>query len=288
MLEVLMAVAIALAFLGGAVLAFSEIIRAADRSQARLNAIANGRHALDRMTVELTRADPGTPEFFIGSTTELINGDYADNDGDGEVDEESVNGLDDDNDWVVTTDDKHAELQPGLFERQRFLNKPDLDDIHVDEDVKFTSADMQFRTYPDSSTTGTRHVRFLLGNYDGEANVLLQEVTTDVGGPEQTVTTAPLAFNVMSFSALYWDQGDSDPDTRYWKTTWDASSVDTSLPPLPVVVHLAVTVYSGYPDTPGTIVAGTPFATETVSTNVMIEGVKGDPLGRYDAIRETY
>lgn len=292
LIEVLIAIAITMAFLGGAVLAFVEIMRSTDRSQARLDAVSNARHALDRMSIELKKAyrgEPGpVPYMFSGQTVSLGEGDRADNDRDGNFDEEDINGRDDDADYAAATDDKHAELSPGLHERQRFVGIADLDDAKVDEDAKFTQADIQFRTFPDGSTTGTREVRYVLGDYDGENNVLLQEVTVDAGGPDQQVTTGPLAFNVVSFSALFWDQATTgtEPYDKYWKTQWDAGSVTPGTPELPVAVNLSVSVYAGHPQSLASVIAPAPIPTVTLSTTIVIEAVKGDI--RYTAIRETY
>lgn len=286
LLEVLLAVAIALTFLGGTVLAFIEMMRASDRAQARLDAIANARHALETMSLEFSRAylQPAGANRFTGQFADDGAGNRIDGDKDTLIDEELSDALDNDGDWLPA-DDKHALIDTArnIYERQRFRNVADLDDDHVDEDVKFVKSDVLFRTQPDDGTTNTRLVRFVIGSFDVDDNVLLEEVTTDAGGPDEAVTTSPIAFNVLAFNALYWDQNSS----RYWVRTWNSDDFTTgAVPELPAAVNLSVTVYAGQPQTLAMISAAEGIDTLTLTTTADLEAVLAD--SRYNALRETY
>lgn len=300
LMELLVAVAITLAFLGSAVMAFIEIIHSSDRAQARLEAMANARHALETMTIEFKRAQIGpSGAVFQGATTAKVNtdgssnGNYTDDDGDGRIDEEDLDGRDQDGDWVVAADDKHAVLDAfgAISERHRFRGLADLDDGHVDEDCKFSTADVTFRTFPDTfnPTTSPRQVRFYLGEADGEPNVLLRELTLGAGTPNAVTYTDPIAFNVLSFGVLFWDQNTTQTTEefqQYWKPSWDASAQNPSLCPLPPSVYLSMTMYAGTPLPFTSLAPGTPIETVTMSTAADIEAVLADP--RYAQVRETY
>lgn len=272
--EMLVAVAIALVFIGAVVMAFVQILRATDQSQTRLEAMANARHAIDDMARELVRAQVGTggkPAVFIGEMENLTHGDYVDNDRDGRVDEEDLNGIDDDNDWT-NADDNHAVLSLGTYERVRFMGKPDFGDFKVDEDTKFTSAGLTFRS-SDTSTGEVRRVRYyLVDSGEGEMRTLMRELIPD--NPDESPTTAPVAYNVLSFGAMFWDQEgvfkkdakiSTPPYDQYWRTTWNADEV-TSGVQVPVSVCLAVTVFAGTPEQYAVLKPGQPIDTVTLYT----------------------
>jgi type II secretory pathway pseudopilin PulG len=289
LVELLVAIAIVMAFLGSTVLAFIQIMRASDLAQARMDALSNARHAAELMTIEFKRARPGPPAStppnrFVGMTASLETGNGKDDDNDGKVDEESVNGLDDDGDWTIG-DDRHAAVSGTVRERKRFVGTADLGDGRVDEDARFARAKVRFRTF--DSTTGTREVRFYVGEFDGTTNVLLREVTIDAGGPEQKTATFPVAFNVLSFSLLFWDQNSTTTQAKYWRTDWNSEDYPPAgpLPALPASVAIGLTVYAG--TRPLALQPpGEPLDTVTVSSMVDIESVLDDP--RYATLRETY
>ena len=251
LIEILVAIAITLAFLVGVVLAFIELMNSSDRAQARLNATANARHALGTISKEISRAlGTGPNAYFVATSGDFTVGDRSNNDSDTEVDEEFANGHDEDGDWT-SAGDRHAQIGP-FVERSRFQGIPDLGDGGVDEDNRFAASTLIFNADPSSGmpSPGIRRIRYLLGSFDGESNVLLQEVTTDFGGPSELATTSPIAFGVLSFEALFWDQRDvhDDPTTdNGWKRLWNSDDRVTSPPLLPASVYLSATVYAGSP-----------------------------------------
>lgn len=286
LIEILVAIAITLAFLGGVVLAFIQLMDASERAQARLNATANARHALETMGTEISRALGNGPDVhFAGVCLDLAQGDRANNDSDADVDEEVVNGHDDDGDWAAAND-RHAQIGP-FYERSVFRTLPDLGDGNLDEDNRFTSATLDFRTDPSTPPgTSRRTVRYLLGSYDGEPNVLLQEVTLDVPGPLDTVTTSPIAFGVLSFEALFWDQQEvfDMASDNGWKKSWNSDSLVPPTPP--VSVYLSVTIYAGSPRELSQLQPNEIRETVKLSTIANVQEVLTS--GNYAAIRNSY
>lgn len=288
-LELLMALAITLAFLGGSILAFVQIMRATDQAEARLEAFASVRHALDTISLELRSArsgpaDASPKDLFYGLTQSLGYGNGVDDDKDGRIDEEILDGLDNDHDWVQV-DDHHAQLSPppAYYERPAYIGKADLGDSHVDEDLQVSSATLVFRSFPNELgvTPSMRQVSFYVGTYDQQPNVLIQEVTAiDAATSSPSTTVGPLAFNVVSFGALYWgvDQLTTSTTTQnpYWKTRWDASKRDSKDPELPASVYLTLTVRAA--SKPGAEPTGqSPEDLVTLQTMVNIESVLSDP-----------
>ncbi|MBX7244887.1 MAG: type II secretion system GspH family protein [Candidatus Sumerlaeaceae bacterium] len=299
LIELLVAIAVCMAFLGGAVFTFIQIVRAGDRSQARTEALAQARHALDTMASELKQARFGPPtaspmNLFDGKTATFPGnqGNRLDDDEDGQTDEEDIDGQANSG-WAVG-DDKHVRLDNAavtpVYERKQFLGTADLDDQQIDYDVKFANAEIIFRTFPNvfNPTFGIRQVRFLLGTYDGQTNVLLREVITDKGGAAESTTTSPLAFNVVSFGALFYNSNPafSTPmGSTGWSNFWSADGILPALVELPPTVYLTVSVYSG--TTPLAILPPSkPVETVTLGTVVGIEAVLAD--GDYALQRNTY
>ncbi|MCX7018951.1 MAG: type II secretion system protein [bacterium] len=281
LLELLVAITIALAFVGLLALAFTQINSASDQAQARLDAMANARHAIETLTVELKAARMGPPcaapvNLFTASNQTSASGNRINDDMDNQTDEEIADGLDNDGDWKAA-DDKHAMIGPAMYERGIYLGKADLGDGHVDEDNKFGSAALIFRTFPTGAppSPGVRQVKAYIGSYDGESSVLILEVTTYPCGGIPVTKTAPLAFNVVSFTALFWNQSATLPR---WETAWDAQNPAYYgvLPELPMSVYLSISVFSGTPVRAGVPPQG-PIETVTLNTVVDIESVLADP-----------
>lgn len=287
LLELLVAAAIAMVFLGGVVAAFIQILRATNLTEAKLEAVNNARAALEMMAIDIkaARIDPRQPvQYFVGEDYVLSYGNGLDDDGDRVVDEEIFNGRDDDYtgpDWNVTRDDRHA-VVGGLFERQFYVNGPDLGDGHVDEDCRFDLDRLTFRIFPDPNNPLSRDVliTFEVGTFEGEEHVLLRRIVHNPSSPNRLVELAPIAFNVMSLHFLYWDPNRIPPD---WTTVWNSFLAPRFVQPgieLPIAVFMAVTVYA---DTKPIeqYQAGDPIQTITLQTVVNIEQVLKDQ--RYQA-----
>jgi prepilin-type N-terminal cleavage/methylation domain-containing protein len=61
LMELLVAMTIAVIIIGGSVAAFIQMLRAHDRAQARIDAMANARSALEVVSLEFRRAQTTTP-----------------------------------------------------------------------------------------------------------------------------------------------------------------------------------------------------------------------------------
>lgn len=292
LLEVMVAVTITALIIGGATLTFIQLLRSHDRAQARVEATANARSAIEALTVELKRAETtGTLVTFHGSTessSTLLNGDAVDQDNDKQFDEELLNGADDDADWQVA-DDRHAIIDTSgtrYAERPVYYQAMDLDDWHVDVDIRQSSGSVTFSTFDTPGETGQptgepRQVRFYLGqDPDGEPNTLMREVTYfDPGTSSVQVVAAPVAHNVFSFGMLFWDEARAhDPTTNPWLTSWDydgtTSSGGTNVP---ASVYITISVYSGTPLSLAEMQAGQQIPTVTLTTVVDIESVLASP-----------
>lgn len=243
-LELLIALLFVAAVLGGGIVAFVSLQRHSKQTQARLNALSEARHALFSLSHDLAQAQLGPasstpPNYFFGANSYLSEGNRKDDDRDGQVDEEVFDGQDNDSDWN-TPDDRHAHISGALYERPKGRGFPDLGDAHVDEDTKFTHADLRFRI-PDETTGSVAQIHYYIGSFDGNSNVLIRERTTS-----STTEAGPIAFNVLSFTALFWDGNAPPGPTRGWVTSWDATTLDPGTQvPLPISVALEVTVYAG-------------------------------------------
>ncbi len=290
MTEVLMAIAIVSIFVSGMIAVFVQVTRTADQSQAVTKAVSNARAALDMMALDIKQANYGGsfPGRFVAfdNPTPLVTaggaryGDGQDNDQDGKIDEETSNALDDDADWT-TESDRHALISPGRFERATFRGVADLGDAKVDEDCQFESDILGLRIYPKPGDTAARDIEMIysLGSFEGRDHVLLKTVRDPASAQNTVKEVAPLAENVLSFSATYWNPNSDKP---YWVTSWDSQgSMATAEPglPLPSSVYLQLQVYADsrpidqyHP--------GDPVKVETVSTIVNIEQIIHDPRYR--------
>lgn len=242
--ELLVALLFVLAVIGGAVVAFVALQRHAEETKAKLNAMAEARHALMSLANDLAQAQLGPAylvpkDYFFGSNEVQPGGNRKDDDNDGAIDEEVFDGQDDDGDWQAG-DDRHREISPGLFERPQGRNRADFGDAKVDEDTKFSRAALLFRI-PSETTGSVTEVRYRVGTFDEIPNVLIREKVTS-----SATEAGPIAFNVLSFSALFWDGNEPPGPTRGWVTSWDSTTLTGAGDvPLPVSVLLEVTVYAG-------------------------------------------
>lgn len=249
--ELLVAITVATLIISGTALMFVQLLRSNDQAQARIDAVANARSAIESLSVELKRAQTtSTIAMFTGdtqSTASIFSGDYVDQDGDGVLDEEPLNGLDDDNDWQLA-DDRHARLTTygvTYVERPRFYQQADLGDAHVDIDLALTSSTVTFTTFDVAGEPVDRKVRYYVGqDPDGEPNTLMKEVSgIDPATSAPVSYIAPVAYNVLSFGLLFWDfQNASQP----WRTDWPPPT--TPLPAVaPASVYMYISVYAGTP-----------------------------------------
>lgn len=301
LIETLVAIAVVMVFFVGAVMAFLEIVRTKEATQARLDAVANARHALEAMSLELKRArllpedtsnTQSFEEFFRGDTIFQAAGDRADSDQDGRVDEENFDGLDNDADYSVI-DDRHVRIPlptgtGSYYERWKYRQRPDLDDARIDEDTRFSSSTVEFQTFPRAGGLPERRVTFSSGtdpdSGDPNAVIMRVEESDPDAGIFQPATVAAVAHNVLSFTALYWDAEEttaSQPSsawTPYWSSSERLANRNTAAV-VPASVYLSVTVYSGSQPL-STIPAGAALETVTLHTVVNVESVLADP--RYD------
>ena len=301
LLELLIAMAVAGVFLAGAAMAFVQVIRTNDRARARMEALANARHALDQLSRDLitaTDAAPtgGTPLFstLISSSTPILTGNLIDDDQDGAIDESLFTGEDSDGDWAIASDDRHVQLSdtnPGIVERKRLVNRSDPGDEMVLEDPHFVLSDLTFRFQPPAGSTAAPYQRVTYGvtNFDGEENVLVRSLLDEGGSPGDPVTssTGPVAFNVLSFGVLCYGANESVvPFFSRWYNTWDANSRPSpAWLKLPVSTYLTVTVYAGTIPL-DKLPPGSRIETVTLSTMVNIETQLASPA--YNLTRPTY
>jgi prepilin-type N-terminal cleavage/methylation domain-containing protein len=276
LVEVLVAILIALAFMAGALAAFIQILRASDMAEAEMAAIANGRVALDALAIEVKQANyiPGS-FHFVATNNHLANGDAIDNDRDGAVDEELPDGQDDDGDWTAG-DDRHAQISGASYERVEFRGIADLGDERVDEDTVFDSDELEFDILPDPADPLPRYVRvrFYIGTWEGRDHVLLKDTSDLISG--LPAETSPLAEGVLSFNALYWQANQAVP---YWIEDWDSANpayVFGMLLPMPAAVYLSLHVYAD--DRPiDNWSLGQPARIAHLSTVVNVEQTIHDP-----------
>jgi hypothetical protein len=252
LVEILLAVTISIAVLSSAYIAYLQISRATEDSKAYSRAHNRGRAAVEEIgrTVAELRLDAGlAQQQFVLTTVPLAYGDRVDQDRDGTLDEEILNGRDDDGDWTGAIHDLH-QIFPGIsfVERPGLRGFPDHGDLRVDQDVVFCQDILTFRL-PASIPLAlpSRLVRYRVIDYNGRSNVLVREtienppdstdldaiyIAAEAGGP---VTTTPVAFEVVSLDVIAWDPNENFDDPRpfpynrpYWVEDWDASVIPGS------------------------------------------------------------
>lgn len=282
--EALVAMAIALVFMGSITTAYVQISKAADHAEAQVRAHTRARVALDIVARDLARirTDPilANQEFYLTSVT-LSFGDNVDNDLDGSVDEEALDGLDDDGDWSIDSD-KHAEIATNRFERPDYVGEADFGDLDVDEDCLFSRDQLTFRVPADpSGLDPAERITYRVDTFDGVENVLIREVTTNPGTVNEATSTEPIVFEVLSFDVLAWNPNDNvvspvSPQRPYWQEEWDSDLFQFPLqrplgapfgvPPFefPAAVLVAVTVNAE--GLPIEDIAGWPLGTGNIKT----------------------
>lgn len=271
--EMMVALAVSLIVITGASSALIQMMRESERSRATLEASANVTRALRDMSFEVKGAElNGVNTAFVGRNVAGLAGDRIDNDDDGAVDEDRPDGQLGGGSFT----DTHAELDTGIFERPMFVGAPDLGDEGLDADIVFDLDELFFRL--DSTGTTETFVRYSVGQYEGESNVLLREVTVVDAGTTVTSDTEPLAHDVIGLNFLYWN---ANLPTPYWVETWDADDVTSGLE-LPASVFVQLTAYAGTRPL-DEVAPDAELAALTVSTITNIEAVLSDP--RYDLVR---
>ncbi|HPK02353.1 MAG TPA: prepilin-type N-terminal cleavage/methylation domain-containing protein, partial [Candidatus Sumerlaeota bacterium] len=131
LVELLIALTIAMAFLSGVYATFIHVVRAHDTAEAREQAAANGRVALSTLSEDFKEVNTMGPDvFFMGIDGGLDYGDGIDNDGDGLIDEEIVDGLNESPTPALAAD-RHARIGD-RFERPQYVDREDLGDRDVD------------------------------------------------------------------------------------------------------------------------------------------------------------
>lgn len=285
LVEVLIAIAISLAFLSSVLVAFMQILKTSDISRARLEAINNARSALEIMSIDIKAARINHAVFiqnFLGSNNTLSDGNLIDDDGDGLIDEEVFNGEDDDRDWNAARDDRHISVN-GFSERKMYVSQADLGDARVDEDCKFSRDTLRFRIFPDPANPASRDDLISYEVVDnialyGEPNVLVRRITRNASSGTAVEEVAPIAFKVLSLDLLYWN-----PNSLYptWTSSWDASTFIpfTNQIPLPISVYISITIYAGTDDIKKYRL-GNKVETITMHTIVNIEQVLNDSRWR--------
>ena len=277
LLEILVALAVALAFLSGVIAAFIQILRVSDRSQAQVEAANNARAALEIIAndIKLASIDSRQKEqVFRGSFAPLTYGDGIDNDGDGVIDEEYFDADDNDIDWTIL-DDNHTNIEMILFERPLYVAAPDPGDFHVNEDCVFNTDRLRFWIFPGLLTERNEIITYEIGSYEGEQNVLLRTVAYYQDRLFLEEITSPLAFNVLSLNFLYWDPNRPRP---VWVVDWNGQEAATFPLPgieIPVAVYVNITVYSGSLPIEQ-VQPFNPIETVSLSTIVCIEQVLRD------------
>lgn len=284
LVELLVAILIASVFLVGIVGALTALLRGARDAERRSEAVRQARSALDALSEDLARTATAVAPLALlrGIDRPLAAGDLIDNDGDGAVDEEAWDGTNSDGGPVVQKHVAVSDTNPLLVERPRETLINELGDAGIDEDPVFQHDRL---TFVDSTSGDLVHYR--VTRCEGEDNVLVRLVATrpvpvsrfdpsDFDDVTQfPVTIAPVAFDVLSFSVLYYDPnwivtGSTNP----WKTSWDSASVAAGFP-FPPTVFVAVTVYAG--DIPlDRLAPGSPLPSVTLRTQVVVETALAD------------
>lgn len=245
LIEMLVALTVALVFVSAMYMAFIQVLRATSERSARNEALRNARSALMTMMEEIKafQRTGTTDTLLVGVNFDLAFGNGLDEDGDGTVDEEILDGQDDatDADWVIANDN-HIPFfltgaTPFIYERPQLTDTPDFGDFHVDEDVRFGSDTLSIMLFPPAVESGvtSRTITYSLETFDGEPNVLVKTAKTEFLSSATSTTMAPLAFAVTGLDFLYSDPGASLPPN--WTTDWDSATSG-----VPDAVYVRITV----------------------------------------------
>jgi type II secretory pathway pseudopilin PulG len=293
MVEMLVAVAILSVFMSGIYLTYIQVAKTNQVASARLEALRNGRTGLQSLSDELKSLnDIAGAGLLIGvDPAPRAFGDGVDNDGDGRIDEELVNAIDDDPTSPpipAAINDRHAVLNGpgGLRERPLGIDVSELGDEGVDEDAVFGQDRLVFQVTPETpSDIRLKVVTYAIppGGFDGVQNVLVRQTRierTDPANPNGPPIVegglAPIAFDVVGFDLLYWDSNPSAAE-QTWLTAWDSTQKIGEKFRLPASVYVRLTLRSD-PRPDEAIQDGRPQEVVTLSTVVNIESVIGSPL----------
>lgn len=279
LVEMLLAIAITSAFVVGVYAAFISINKGHKEVEARIQALSNGRTALSMMSEEIKSAGfTGSSHYFFAVPSKLAYGDGIDNDGDGKVDEELVNGTLDvaANQSTIVQNDRHAQIGR-LTERPLQVGKADLGDAQLDVDAKFGQDTLAFDIYPRVPTAqlARKRVIYSPGTYDNQPNVLLR-TTYSYAADNSLVTSssAPLAFGVAGVDMLYWDPN-AQPANQKWVSSWDSRTESTFANPklpLPAAVYIRLTMIAD-PRPAEALTPRQPMVVMPLETMVDIESV---------------
>lgn len=293
LVELLIAITIALAFMSGIFMTFHQILKTHDAAERRLETLRNGRAAMTTLSSEIKALNrnynPGIDDILLIARRDVLAyGDRKDNDFDGVSDEETVNALDDDmTSGTVASNDRHA-LIGAVRERPLYYGRTDLGDAGVDEDCKFGRSFMTFRIFPSAPTPElvSKTITYAIVTYDGQPNVLARQTIIERSTGEPEVAVAPLAFGVLGFDVLYWNPNEAPAD-QYWVDVWDSSASDPSAPAssmgstlqpplgLPASVYVRLTLQAD-PNGAEAVAAGRPVDTITMESTINIEQTIGD------------
>ncbi len=231
MTEILVALVISLIFIGSVASVFTATLRAAEDAEAMSRAHQRALFAVEAITRDLKGLQID-PLLGISQSTLIIRdqplayGDFIDNDRDGQVDEESVDGRDDDGDFA----DRHVAVGTSV-ERRYYQFTDDYGDAGVDEDYAFSNDEVTFlytpATIPPNPPPTTRQrITYRIDSYDGEDNVLVRERNTiDITTGLTTSTTIdPVVFDVVSLDILGYNVNSYGvlPETPDHFTSWNA------------------------------------------------------------------
>ncbi len=282
LVELLVALAVASILILVIVATFAMIQRASNESRRLIEATANARAALETVSSDLKALTGPSNARFKAQDNPLNYGDGFDNDGDDRTDEEKPDGLDNDGDWsdlhVVTTT---------FTERTQYWGKADFGDAGVDEDNLFNSDSLRFRINPpanprypyDDTNYDYEDVQYSVHEYDGMPNVLVRSVVRMKSGVVATSSSAPLAYNVLSFNCLFWNPN-VVASQQYWLEAWDSEgTLNGTVNPrflVPAVVLVELTVHADLKPL-SSYTAGEPVETITMRTIVDVERVIQSP-----------
>ncbi|MDX2176032.1 MAG: hypothetical protein SF028_06130 [Candidatus Sumerlaeia bacterium] len=296
--ELLVAMVISVIFVGSVVMVFTLTLDASDETRRSSDAHNRARAAAEAITQDLKflQVDPLlgiTADTLVLVDQPLAYGDLVDNDRDGFLDEETVDGADDEptTDWV----DQHQVVN-FRTERSAYVGFPDLGDLGVDDDTVFSRDQVAFlRTLGPSAIPGVpirERVAYRIDTFDGEDNVLVREVTTfDPSVSPDVTVLEPVVFDVVSLDILAWNSNTDGfvPVQPYWLTAWDSSAfpfgtrplnAPLGVPPFAYPTSFFVRVVVSAEKVPLAEIGpwflqNRPLKTETAQTVVNVESVLG-------------
>lgn len=251
-LELTTALAITLLFIFPIGVIFISLLRVKMENSAKLNALSNARAAMETLCKDLAALDNSGPLSSIVVTQPY--GDGIDNDSDGNIDNQPVDGgaatlpgSYTDNHAVI---DATAAPTP-IVERPHRAGMPDIGDTGVETDTPFTSTTLSFQITSGTLPPTPVQVTYTLQTTwqeDSSANVLTRSIVYSSSDGTAISETAPVAFGVLSFRVFYWNPNaaaTTDADF-YWKNTWDSAALALSGATFnfPASFYLHITTYA--------------------------------------------